>query len=171
MNEIWTRQTILRRASAADIPMIMEIERQPGYEQFVGRWNEDEHLRNISNPGYLYLVHDGDEGLPIAFAALSGIGDASGDVLLNRMIVRTPGIGTGQLFLKAIMTAMFEGAPTYRLWLRVVPENTRALHVYRSHGFAEEKLLPQAGRRPDGKMVDLLLMSITREDWEVRNPD
>lgn len=171
MTRIWTQQTVLRRASAADIPAIMEIERQPGFDQLVGRWNAEQHLQNISRPGYLYLVHDGMENAPIAFAALSGMGDAKGEVLINRLIVRTPGMGTGKTVLREIMAVAFNGAPTSKLWLRVRPENERALHLYQTHGFAVEQKLPQAGTTPDGKRVDLLLMSIAYEDWAERNPD
>ena len=168
---VWTRQTIVRRASATDIPAIMEIERQPGYEQLVGRWDQAQHLHNISKPGILYLVHDGTGGVPIAFAALSGLGHRDGEVLINRMIVRTPGMGTGKIFLHAIMAIAFEGAPTSKLWLRVLPDNLRAQHVYRAQGFRDEKVLPNAGIRPDGVRVDLLLMSILHEDWAARNAD
>jgi RimJ/RimL family protein N-acetyltransferase len=168
---VWTQQTILRRASAADIPDIMEIERQPGYERLVGRWDEAQHLHNISMPGFLYFVHDDDDGRPIAFAALSGLGHPSGDVLINRMIVRKPGIGTGKIFLLTIMRLAFEGAPTLRLWLRVLPDNLRARHVYKTAGFRDEKMLPGGGMLPDGKQVDLMLMSIDWEDWVARNPD
>jgi diamine N-acetyltransferase len=166
---MWTKQTIFRRARAADIPAIMEIERQPGYERLVGRWSADEHVRNISTPGYLYLVHDDDSGLPDAFAALSGLGHGDGNVLINRMIVRTPGQGTGTIVLKALMQLAFEGAPTRRLWLRVLPDNLRAQHVYRSQGFADERVLANAGTRPDGVRVNLLVMSIGWEAWERRN--
>jgi RimJ/RimL family protein N-acetyltransferase len=171
MTRIWSQQTVLRRASAADIPAIMDIERQPGYDQLVGRWSAEQHLENISKPGFLYFVHDDSEGTPIAFAALSGMGDSKGEVLINRLMVRTPGTGIGKVFLREIMTVAFEGAPTSRLWLRVRPENERALRLYRAQGFAEEKLLPQAGTTPDGRRVDLMLMSISYEDWAGRNPE
>ena len=162
---MWTKQTDFRRAHAADIPAIMEIERQPGYDQLVGRWSEPQHHTNISQPGYLYLVHDDSNGLPIAFAALSGLGDAKGEVWINRFIVKTPGRGTGRAFLGAIMQLAFEGAPTSKLWLRVRPENQPARHLYQTHGFIEERVLPQAGTTPDGKRVDLLVMSILYDDW------
>ncbi len=168
---VWTQQTILRRASAADIPAIMEIERQPGYERLVGRWDEAQHIHNISKPGFLYFVHDDSRAVPIAFAALSGLGHPDGDVLINRMIVRRPGLGTGTIFLRALMRLAFEGAPTLRLWLRVLPDNLRAQHVYRAQGFRDEAVLPNAGMRPDGVRVDLLLMSIQYEDWAALNPD
>lgn len=146
----------------------MEIERQPGYERLVGRWDEAQHLQNISRPGYLYLVHDDADKRPAAFAVLSGLGQAGGEVLLNRMIVKTPGMGTGAVVLREILEIAFEGSPAERLLLRVLPDNLRALHVYRKHGFAEQRLLPGAGRLPDGKQVNLLLMSISYEDWVAR---
>jgi RimJ/RimL family protein N-acetyltransferase len=168
---VWTRQTILRRATAADIPAIMEIERRPGYEQLVGRWDEAQHFHNISKPGFLYFVHDGGEGMPIAFAALSGLGHRDGDVVINRMIVRTPGQGVGKTVLRAVMRIAFEGAPTYRLGLRVLPDNLRAQHVYRSQGFKDDRILRGGGTLPDGRRVDLLLMSILHGDWVERNPE
>jgi RimJ/RimL family protein N-acetyltransferase len=161
----------LRRASAADISAIMEIERRPGYEQLVGRWDQAQHFQNISKPGYLYLVHDGSDGVPIAFTALSGLGHRDGDVVINRMIVRTPGQGIGKTVLSAVMRLAFEGAPTYRLGLRVLPDNLRAQHLYRSQGFKEERILPGGGTLPSGRRVDLLLMSILHEDWIERNPE
>jgi RimJ/RimL family protein N-acetyltransferase len=163
---VWSQQKILRRATTADIPAIMQIERQPGYELLVGRWDEAQHRHNISKPGILYLLHDREQGATEAFAALSGLGHRDGDVLINRMIVRTPGRGTGTSVLRALMELAFDGAPTRRLWLRVLPDNLRALHVYRSQGFVDERVLPNAGMRSDGVRVDLLEMSIDWEAWK-----
>jgi RimJ/RimL family protein N-acetyltransferase len=165
---MWTRQAFFRRASARDIGAIMEIERQPGYELLVGRWSVAQHLKNISQPGLLYLVHDNENGMPIAFAALTGMGHRDGDVMINRMIVREPDKGVGTRALRAVMELAFEGAPTTRLWLRVLPDNHRALHVYRSQGFRDERLLPGAGTGFDGRRLDLLLMSILYEDWAAK---
>lgn len=166
---VWSLQTILRRAAAADIPAIMAIERQPGYDALVGRWDEAQHLHNITGPGVLYLVHDDANGVPTAFAALSGLGHREGDVVINRLIVRTPDEGTGKLFLSEVMRVVFEGAPTRRLMLSVLPDNHRALHVYHDMGFHEDRLMRGAGMLPDGRRVDLFSMSILYEDWAARN--
>lgn len=165
---VWSLQTILRRATAADIPAIMAIERQPGYDALVGRWDEAQHFHNISKPGVLYFVHDDGEAIPIAFAALSGLGHRDGVVQINRIIVRTPNMGTGKLFLSEVMRVAFEGAPTQRLSLSVLPDNHRALHVYYGMGFREDRLMRGAGTLPDGRRVDLFSMSILYEDWAAR---
>jgi L-amino acid N-acyltransferase YncA len=149
----------------------MVIERQPGYEQWVGRWTEAQHHHNLATAGYLYFVHDDARGVPTAFACISGLGGRDGEVYLNRLIVGTPGNGTGALVLRAIMATVFDGAPTSRMLLRVRPENERALALYRGHGFKQLKMLPQGGTTPDGQRVDLLLLAIDYEDWAVRNSD
>ena len=166
---VWTTQKILRRARATDIAAIMEIERQPGYEHLVGRWTEEQHIRNISTPGFLYLVHDGGEPAPVGFVALSGMGGQNGDVFINRLIVRAAGRGNGRLVLGETMSLAFAGAPTSTLWLRVRPENERALHLYRSEGFTDVEVLPHAGTTPDGRRVNLLLMAIDYDSWASRN--
>jgi RimJ/RimL family protein N-acetyltransferase len=163
---MWSRLDDLRRANAADIEAIMEIERQPGYERLVGRWTRAEHERNLAQPGFFYLVHNDAEGRPDAFFALSGLGNHDGDAWMNRMILRDPGQGLGSKLLPRVMQLVFEGFGAQKFWLRVAPYNERAIRLYRQCGFHDEKLLPKAGRRPDGEQIDLLLMSI---EWEVWN--
>jgi RimJ/RimL family protein N-acetyltransferase len=165
---MWSRLDDLRRANAADIPAIMEIERQPGYDLLVGRWSEQEHHRNLAKPGYLYLVHDDAQGSPAAFFALSGLGNHDGDTMMNRMILRHTGQGLGTRLLPRVMRLVFEGFGARKFWLRVAPYNERAIRLYRHCGFQDEKLLPKAGRRPDGQQIDLLLMSIDWEAWDER---
>ncbi|MBL0370710.1 GNAT family N-acetyltransferase [Rhizobium sp. KVB221] len=162
--------TDIRRAIVTDISAIMQIERQPGYELLVGRWEADQHFRNITDRNFRYLVADSDNGRPIAFAALSGFEKGNGLVLINRLIVKTPGMGVGKQFLRAVMAFVFENTQTQRLWLRVVPDNTRARHVYQLLGFSDEGVLEKAGTRPDGVRVDLAVMSIQRAAWEASLP-
>ncbi|MCV3766271.1 GNAT family N-acetyltransferase [Rhizobium sp. TRM95796] len=163
---MWSRLGDLRRANAADIDGIMDIERQPDYDRLVGRWTRIEHERNLARPGYVYLVHDDAEGRPVAFFALSGLGNHDGDAMMNRMILRHPGRGLGSRLLPRVMRLVFEGFGARKFWLRVAPYNERAIRLYRHCGFQDEKLLPKAGRRPDGEQIDLLLMSIDWEAWD-----
>ena len=51
----------LRRATEADIPFIMETERRPGYDQLIGRYGVDEHLAQLVNPAFAYLVGEDAE--------------------------------------------------------------------------------------------------------------
>ena len=38
----------LRRATEADIPFIMETERKPGYDRFIGSYGVDEHMAQLA---------------------------------------------------------------------------------------------------------------------------
>jgi RimJ/RimL family protein N-acetyltransferase len=165
---MWSRLDDIRRARASDIPAIMEIERQPGYERLVGRWTQTEHERNLAQPGFFYLVHDDERGVPSAFFALSGLGHHEGDAMMNRMILRDPGRGLGSRLLPPVMRLVFEGFGARKFWLRVAPYNERAIRLYHHCGFRDEKVLPKAGRRPDGEQIDLLLMAIDWEAWSDR---
>lgn len=162
---LWTDPHRLRRAHAADLPAIMAIERRPGNEQLVGRYSEEQHLDHLRHPGMLYLVRDDASGKVDAFAALSGIGGADGEVRLNRLMTRAPGNGSGSVFLSAILEAVFDGTPAETIWLNVLTDNQRAIAFYRHFGFAAGPVSPRAGRRPDGVIGDLLTMRLGRDEW------
>ena len=47
--------------SPADIPEVMRIERLPGYDAFVGRWDLDEHTAELASSDARYFgLRDGD---------------------------------------------------------------------------------------------------------------
>lgn len=46
----------VEQASAADIPLIMSIERSPGYPTLVGSYGADEHRRRMEAPICNYLL-------------------------------------------------------------------------------------------------------------------
>ena len=60
-------------ATEADIPAIMEIERTPGFEGFVGRWAREKHLEEIAKDSTRYFVLR-DGGAVKAFAIFQQIG-------------------------------------------------------------------------------------------------
>lgn len=145
----------------------MAIERQEGYEHQVGRWSEDEHLHNISKPGILYLVHDDPAtAKPVAFAALTGLGQAGGEIRIKRLIVSKPGSGIGGRFLKSIVEMAFENTTAERVALNVASTNEEAIRFYDSHGFSRYAIQHAAGRTPAGTLVNLILMALSRNAWE-----
>jgi hypothetical protein len=57
----------LVRAVATDIPFIVATERRPGYEDVVGRWDEDHHRRTLADPRHAYFIARVG-GSPIGFS-------------------------------------------------------------------------------------------------------
>lgn len=118
----------------------MRIERQPGYENLVGRWSEAQHAAALADPANAYLLgEDGasrdqngqDEALPRGFAIVAGLTDPHGNVLLKRIAVERPGVGFGRRFVAGLVDWVFTTTAAHRLWLdaatrmRSPPENLR----------------------------------------------
>lgn len=157
----------LRRATSDDIPAIMMIERQPGFEQFVGRSSAEFHARAIEDADYAYLVGLDTEGEIRGFGILRGLSDTMGNVTLKRFAVASPGKGFGTAVLREIIDWVFTNTQAHRFWLDHIITNDRARHVYEQCGFQREGVMREAYAMPDdGTRVDLALMSLLRPEWE-----
>lgn len=156
----------LRLATSDDIPAIMAIERQPGYERFVGRSSAEFHARAIDDPDYRYLVGLDAQGTIGGFGILRGLTDTMGNVTLKRFVVGSPGGGFGTALLREISDWVFANTGTHRFWLDHIITNDRARHVYEQCGFKREGVMREAYVMPeDGTRIDLAMMSLLRPDW------
>lgn len=159
----WPSFTV-ERAGAADIPLIMSIERSPGYPALVGCYEASEHLRRMDAPTCTYLLAR-NEGEVVGFAVLRRDDDGMGTAQLHRIAVSSPGHGYGQAFLREICRWVFAGREIDRLWLDLLPSNVRAARLYQALGFVREGVM-RASLRVGEERHDLVLMSLLREDWE-----
>ena len=158
------RSLTVELASAADIPLIMAIERSPGYPALVGSYDADDHRRRMEAPTCDYLLCR-SVGQLVGFAVIRRDEDGMGTAQLHRIAVSPPGQGYGSSFLEEICLWMFAKDDIQRLWLDVLPSNERAARVYRSMGFVREGVMRSALSVPGGRQ-DLVLMSLLREDWQ-----
>lgn len=150
----------LRRATEADIPFIMETERLPGYERTVGRFEAHEHMAQLADRNWLYLVADNK-----GFAILQGVDSRDGNLCMRRFIVTEQFRGIGTILLPAVIDATFKQTRTHRLWLHYVRGNEPAARLYARHGFQIEGVEREAGLRPDGTRFDLVNASLLRPEW------
>lgn len=72
--------------------------------------------------------------------------------------------GLGQDVLQTLVRFGFEQMNLHRIYLRVLAENERAIHLYEKVGFRHEGRCRQAEFRY-GRYHDMLWMSILREEW------
>jgi RimJ/RimL family protein N-acetyltransferase len=159
---------LIRRATAADLPRIMEIERMPGYEYLVGRSSADFHARVIDDPDYAYLVGFDEDGTIGGFGILRDLTNAQGNTCLKRFAVASAGQGFGRRLLAEIVDWVFVNTRTHRFWLDHIITNDRARHVYEVNGFQREGISREAYVLPDGSRIDLAVMSILRPEWQGR---
>lgn len=116
----------------ADIPEVMRIERLPGYELLVGRFDADEHAAQMASAEVRYLGFRNVDGLT-GFVILQEF-DAP-TVLLRRIAVSRVEQGIGSQLVRGVMDWVFETTPAVGLRLEVALGNTRAKHVYEREGF------------------------------------
>jgi RimJ/RimL family protein N-acetyltransferase len=118
----------------ADIPEVMRLERLPGYDAFIGRFEADEHAAQFASANARYFgLREGD-GLA-GFVILQEFNAPT--ILLRRIAVAEPGGGRGAALLRAIMDWVFENTPARALKLDVALGNPRAKHVYAREGFEQ----------------------------------
>lgn len=128
----------------ADIPEVMRLERLPGYDAFIGRWEADEHAREMASPDARYFgVRDG--GGLAGFAILQEF--RKPQVRLRRIAVDAPGRGLGAAMLREIMDWTFETTAAEAFWLDVHVENGRAQHVYAREGFVPDGAFDEVHQR------------------------
>lgn len=140
----------------ADIPEVMRIERLPGYDAFVGRFEHAEHAALMAAADARYFgVRQGD-GLA-GFVILTQLGEPQ--ALVRRIAVAEPERGLGARLLRGAVDYAFETTPAEAVILDVAIGNPRARHVYEREGFVEY-----------GADEVHHLMSVSRERWAALRP-
>ena len=78
----------IERVDAQALPVVMRIERQPGYERLVGRWSEAQHLAALADKGNAYLIGHDEQG-PRGFAIVCTLDDPHGNVVIKRIAAKS----------------------------------------------------------------------------------
>jgi RimJ/RimL family protein N-acetyltransferase len=155
-------------ATPADIPAIMAIERTPGFEDYVGRWSEDQHAAELAKDSTRYFAFR-DGGELKAFAIFQQIGEPDLRVHLKRIVASEAGSGAGSRLLQSALDWLYTETETNRVDLDLFVENERARRAYEKLGFVVEGRLRDYHRSVDGRLRDALIMSILRKDWAKRH--
>lgn len=155
-------------ATTADIDAIMRLERRPGNELLVGRFERAEHETEMANSDNRYFLWRDKDGAVLAFALLERLTNPNRSVRLRRIVAAEPGRGTARAFLPALLDWVFIETHTHRLALDVYTYNERAWRAYEREGFVKEGVRRDVVLAPDGTFVSQFEMSILRPEWEVR---
>ena len=155
-------------ATEDDLPFIMQTERLPGYDAFIGRSDEAQHRARMANSRCAHFIawHDAHR---VGFAILRDWSAADGITLLMRIAMAEPNTGHGKNFLRALIDRVFSETTCHRFWLGQFPANTRARQVYESVGFTAEGIA-RGSVFLYGRHHDELILSILRPEWEARLP-
>ena len=155
-------------ATQADISAIMAIERTPGFEDYIGRWSEEQHGAEMAKDSSRYFVLR-DGGAVKAFAIFQHICKPDLRVHLKRIVASEAGRGAGSRLLQSALDWLYTETETNRVDLDLFVENARARRAYEKLGFVVEGRLRDYHRSDDGTFRDMWLKSILRRDWAKRH--
>lgn len=125
---------VLSPLTPDDIAEVMRIERLPGYDRTVGRFEADEHARQMADPDVRYFGLREAGGLG-GFVILQQLDRPS--VLLRRIAVARQDAGIGSRLVGAVMDWVFTETSATGLKLDVALDNPRGKFVYERQGFTE----------------------------------
>lgn len=156
----------LRPATPDDIAFIVAAERDPEAQRFISNSTPDEHAARIADPARPTLIVEA-AGERAGFVFVEPP-DRHGVVELSRLAITTPGAGIGRAALALTIDHVFTTTDAHRLWLDVLPHNTRARRTYAAAGFTDEGTLREAWVSPTGMRESLTILSILRPEWSAR---
>jgi diamine N-acetyltransferase len=156
----------LRLATEDDLDFVLAAEHGPDNSPFVTQWTRDQHANTLGSADVcLFVIETEIDQSPIGYVIMAGLTDPNQSVELRRIVVTEKNKGYGQEALDLIKRLAFTERGAHRLWLDVKERNSRARHVYESHGFVVEGVLRQCVRT-DAGFESMVLMSLLRREYE-----
>jgi diamine N-acetyltransferase len=151
---------LLRPTTDADLDSVVALEASPDTMRWLAETGRSWHARALADPDQEHLVALVDD-VVAGFVVLAGVREPGGIVELRRMVVGTDhrGIGLGRELLRRAVAHARETLGACGIWLDVKPANRRAIALYRSEGFSQERTVPGALAAPDGARSDLIVMT------------
>ncbi|MGH8835877.1 MAG: GNAT family N-acetyltransferase [Actinomycetes bacterium] len=151
---------VLRPTIEADLDSVVALEASPDTSRWLAETGRSWHTRALSDPDQEHLVVT-VEDVVAGFVVLAGVCDPGGVVELRRMVVGAEhrGIGLGRELLHRAVAHAHETLGARGIWLDVKPTNHRAISLYHSEGFGQERMIPGAPAAPDGTPPDLIVMT------------
>lgn len=158
----------LRPALATDFGFIRALAQRADYAPFISDEDDTALAGYVSSATARLLIWEDDHG-PRGFALYGVPQDGAGVVELRRLALDMAGRGEGQAFLRAMIDYAFADLAATRLWLDASGENLRAQAAYLRAGFTLEGRLRGHWYRPAlGRVVDLMLYGMMRDEWQGR---
>jgi len=128
----------VRAATLNDVDAIIACERQPGYEDLVGRWTREQHAAGLADPIHRYLVAVGADTQVTGYLMLQGVCPSPESVLIKRIAVMRPGEGVGRALMERAFAIVFDELGAGKVTLTVRPHNERGVALYRRVGLTPE---------------------------------
>lgn len=163
----------LRRVEPADYPLIQRWQNDPevfvlmDYDRPFSLADIEASEQQAAKEGVPFIIESG--GVPIGRIGLNQFRprDASASLYVFIGEKASWGFGNGRAALTLLLTYAFDTLNLRLVELWMLEGNERAMKLYKSLGFAEEARLRDRSFI-DGRWLDHVVMSITREEFAAR---
>ena len=155
----------LRNSESSDISYVMNAEHDQENIAFISQWTYEQHLEAILDEAIHHLINEDNSGEKVGYVILTGLFDPNKAIYIKRIVIQRKNKGYGREALRLIIKWVFEQTNTHRLWLDVIDNNHRAIHVYETAGFTCEGTLRDCFLKGD-RYISLSFMSILRHEYD-----
>ena len=157
----------LRYSVPEDLEFILASEGDAAHTPYIGSWTRAQHCRAIQQGDYNhFIIQNGDD--LVGYAILKGMDSADKCIELYRIVVNEKGRGFGRAAIALIQQLCFGERGAHRLFLDVVEDNARAIHLYTAMGFKHEGTLRECMKYPEG-YKSLHLMGMLETEYHPEN--
>jgi RimJ/RimL family protein N-acetyltransferase len=108
--------------------------------------------------------------MPIGYSVLKGMNTDIAVAEIGIAIIKTEcrGSGYGRLALKSTVEYGFQKINLRTIGATILLSNTVSINMCKRVGFREKEVLPRSWTMPDGEVVDMVWMEITRENFAAK---
>ena len=156
---------LINKTQKSDISTIVSMEQDSENSQFIFPNSADEHINLLLDENIEHLLLKSENNETIGFVILAGLRDKNRSIEFRRIVINQKGKGFGRKAIQEIKRFCFKEMKCHRLWLDVLENNERAVHLYQSEGFKEEGKLRES-ILIDNKFIGLIIMSILEREYK-----
>jgi RimJ/RimL family protein N-acetyltransferase len=108
--------------------------------------------------------------MPIGYSVLKGMNAelAAAEVGVAVLEQKYREYGRGRLALKSTVEYGFQKINLRTIGATILLSNTVSINMCKRVGFREKEVLPRSWTMPDGEVVDMVWMEITRENFAAK---
>jgi diamine N-acetyltransferase len=149
------------------LDLISSIEKNNS--DFVFVWPKERHIEAISRMDEVHIsVINSFDGELVGYILFAGVGGEDRSLEFRRMAISHKGKGYGRISVRFIKKYCFEVLKCHRLWLDAYTDNERAIDLYTSQGFVQERLLRECKKQGDDYR-SMVVMSMLENEYEAES--
>ena len=161
----------LRLIEKEDLPFITKIREDNETKKYLGTFvllskeKQEKWFDSTTNDcTKMYLIFE-RKNVKIGYVRISEIDYISRNMCVGGDIaVKQRGKGFSKEMYRLIFDLGFNKLNMNRLWLLVLENNKRAIHIYKKYGFVEEGRQRQAVYK-NGQYMDYIMMSVLKKEY------